>query len=105
MGNACSFTGPPPTETPAPVCSSFGLLGPTTERPRKIESGGLSAPAPASGWRRPHGQIHKMTLAVRDPAESVAFCEKYLGCQEIEVMDATLCARSVPLYTIAAPRS
>ena len=35
-------------------------------------------------------------LAVRDPAESVAFCEKYLGCQEIEVPDATLCPRSGP---------
>ena len=42
---------------------------------------------------------------VRDPAESVAFCEKYLGCKEIAVTDATLCARSVPLYAIAAPRS
>jgi catechol 2,3-dioxygenase-like lactoylglutathione lyase family enzyme len=36
-----------------------------------------------------------MTLAVRDPAESVAFCEKYLGCTEIEVPDATLCARGI----------
>jgi len=94
MGNACSFTGPPPTETPAPICNSFGLLsladGPTTtERPRTVESKGLS------GWRRPHGQLHKMTLAVRDPAESVAFCEKYLGCQEIAVTDATLCARGI----------
>ena len=104
MGNACSFTGPPPTETPEPVCSAFGLLGPTTERPRTIVTKGQS------GWSRPHGTIHKMTLAVprpapstpstrrghaitqvRDPAESVAFCEKYLGCQEIEVPDATLC--------------
>jgi hypothetical protein len=46
-----------------------------------------------------------MTLAVRDPAESVAFCEKYLGCTEIAVPDATLCPRSVPLYAIAALRS
>ena len=36
-----------------------------------------------------------MTLAVRDPAESVAFCEKYLGCQEIAVSDATLCSRGI----------
>ncbi len=80
-----------------PVCSAFGLLGPTTERPRAIESGDLgAAPAPTAGWSRPHGQIHKMTLAVRDPAESVAFCERYLGCTEIEVPDATLCPRSVP---------
>ena len=103
MGNACSLQGPPPTATPAPVCNSFGLLGPTTvgpERPRSVGTTSSNA-----GWNRPHGQIHKMTLAVRDPAESVAFCEKYLDCQEIEVMDATLCARSVPLYAIAAPRS
>ena len=91
MGNACSFTGPPPTETPAPVCSAFGLLGPTTERPRTIGTKGQS------GWSRPPGKIHKMTLAVRDPAESVAFCEKYLGCTEIAVPDATLCPRSVPV--------
>ena len=91
MGNACSFQGPPPTDKPAPICNSFGLLGPTTERPRTIGTKGLSAPAPTAGWHRPHGQIHKMTLAVRDPAESVAFCEKYLGCTEIEVQDATLC--------------
>lgn len=53
-------------------------------------------------WRRPHCQIHKMTLAVRDPAESVAFCEKYLGCTAIEVPDTTLCARGIKWVRLGA---
>ena len=77
VGQRLLVYGPPPTENPAPICSSFGLLGPTTERPRAIESG-RSAPRPPRR-RRPPGQIHKTTLAVRDPAESVAFCANTSG--------------------------
>lgn len=46
--------------------------------------------APPERWTRPLGLIHKSTFAVRDPAESVAFCVKYLDCTEIPVPDETL---------------
>ena len=47
------------------------------------------------GWSRPLGIIHKSTFAVRDPAESCAFCIKYLDCEEIDVPDPALIARGI----------
>ena len=44
-------------------------------------------------WKRPAWQIHKMTLAVADPAESAAFCIAYLQCTEREVPDPALSRR------------
>lgn len=46
-------------------------------------------------WIRPAGQIHKMTLAVADPAESAAFCIAYLQCTEREVPDPALSRRGI----------
>ena len=62
------------------------------------------------GWHRPLGVLHKSTFAVRDPAESVAFCVKYLHCTEIAVPDPGLVARGIrwarlPGGTRAAPAS
>ena len=84
------------------------LTARTAQFEPRVRPHGLTAPVPVwkstseLGW--PRGQRR---VAVRDPAESVAFCEKYLGCQEIEVPDATLCPRSVPVlrHRRAAPRS
>jgi hypothetical protein len=49
----------------------------------------------ASAGARPVGSIHKMTLAVRNPAESVAFATKFLDCAELPVPDEGLSARGV----------
>lgn len=46
-------------------------------------------------WSRPFGLIHKSTFSVRDPAESCAFCVKYLHCVEIPVPDPALVRRGV----------
>lgn len=46
-------------------------------------------------WTRPLGLIHKSTFSVRDPAESCAFCVKYLACSEIPVPDPALIKRGV----------
>ena len=50
--------------------------------------------APGS-WSRPPGIVHKATFSVRDPEQSVAFVERYLGATRIRVPDPTLEARGI----------
>jgi hypothetical protein len=57
----------------------------------------------SSGWTRPHGDIHKMTMAVVNPDLTAEFLIKYLGCHELEVPDPALRARGIRWVRVASP--
>jgi len=83
------------TETiKAKPADPIGSLIASLQRQRQQQP---AAPPPPQehAWTRPSGQIHKMTLAVSKPAESVAFCVDHLGCVEVPVPDRHLAERGI----------